>query len=131
MAVWQILRIFAVYWIFQVQLPMKWILIPPGIMILSNIWLSRRSTTAERPFRIATSSVIAGMFFSDTLCFTASLMLAVIFWLVASVTVRFFGLDLPVLAPSLAAARRTPGVGGRAVPEWRPGRVPAGRSRWA
>src|SRR6185437_5563665 len=76
MALWQILRILAAQWIFHVEVPSRWIFIPPGIMILSNLWLSRRLKNKVPLFHTPMSSVIAGMFFADTLCITASLMLA-------------------------------------------------------
>jgi two-component system sensor histidine kinase RegB len=76
MAAWQITRISAVHWLIHVPLPLAWVFIPPVIVIVSNIWLSTRVVTEDRPGIVSSASFIAGMFIIDVLCLTAALMLA-------------------------------------------------------
>lgn len=61
----QILTALIVNFALRIDLPLSWILIAPTLVILSNIWLSRR----------AESSLIAWMFVLDTLALTAILLL--------------------------------------------------------
>lgn len=53
-----------------INLPLRWLLWPPVIVILSNLWLSRRESSA------AGDSLIGWIFVLDTFCLTAALMLA-------------------------------------------------------
>src|SRR6185312_11181177 len=60
-----------------VDLPLHWLLLPPSIVLLSNLWLTVRvlsprglAMRAQRP-----EWIIAGVVVLDTLCFTAALML--------------------------------------------------------
>jgi two-component system sensor histidine kinase RegB len=61
--------------VLHIDLPLGWICIPPLLVVLSNVWLSLRTTAADRPVRFAESTLIGWMFVLDTLCLTAVLML--------------------------------------------------------
>ncbi len=65
MATGQIVTALVVNSLLHIDLPLRWILIAPCLVILSNVWLSRR----------AESSLIGWMFVLDTLGLTAVLML--------------------------------------------------------
>ena len=75
MAVGQIVAIITANRVFHIELPLAWILVAPGIVVLSNLWLSTRLAAADRPVRVSDSTLLAGIFVSDTLCLTAVLML--------------------------------------------------------
>jgi two-component system sensor histidine kinase RegB len=68
MAAGQILTVLFVNLILDIDLPLRWIVIAPCLVLLSNLWLSRRAGSAE-------SSLIAWMFVLDTLSLTAVLLL--------------------------------------------------------
>jgi two-component system, sensor histidine kinase RegB len=75
MAVGQITTAVVVNRILHIDLPLSWILVAPGLVVLSNLWLSTRETALERPAPVSESALIAGVFVLDTLCLTAVLML--------------------------------------------------------
>lgn len=77
MALWQIARILFVVCVLGVDLRLDWLLLPPAIVLVSNLWLTTRvlparglTMRARRP-----EWIIAGVVVLDTLCFTATLML--------------------------------------------------------
>ncbi|HVV43695.1 MAG TPA: ATP-binding protein [Bryobacteraceae bacterium] len=77
MGVWQIARILIVNRLLGVDLPLHWLLVPPFVVLISNLWLTARvlsprgvAMRARRP-----EWIIAGVVVLDTLCFTAALML--------------------------------------------------------
>jgi two-component system sensor histidine kinase RegB len=77
MALWQIARILFVNRVLGVELRLGWVLLPPCIVLISNLWLTARvlparglGLRAQRP-----EWIIAGVVILDTLCFTAALML--------------------------------------------------------
>jgi two-component system sensor histidine kinase RegB len=77
MGLWQIARILLINRLLGVDLPLFWLLAAPGVMLLSNVWLTARilsprgvAIRVQRP-----EWVIAGIVVLDTLCFTAALML--------------------------------------------------------
>jgi two-component system sensor histidine kinase RegB len=77
MALWQIARILIVSRVLGVDLPLHWVLLPPSIVLVSNLWLTARvlpprglALRARRP-----EWIIAGVVILDTLCVTAALML--------------------------------------------------------
>jgi two-component system sensor histidine kinase RegB len=69
MAAGQIVIAVVVNSVLHIDLPLRWIVIAPCLVILSNIWLSRRAGSAE-------STLIAWLFVLDTLALTAVLMFA-------------------------------------------------------
>lgn len=72
MAVGQIATAALVDFFFHIDLPLGWITIAPGLVVASNLWLSRRVTSSTRE---ADSALVAWVFVLDTLCLTAVLML--------------------------------------------------------
>lgn len=75
MAAGQMTTAFGVDRILHIDLPLGWIFIAPGLVVLSNIWLSRRDNAVEQPASVAESALIGWIFVLDTLCLTAVLML--------------------------------------------------------
>jgi len=75
MAIGQIATVAVVDQFFGIHLPWPWILLAPGLVILSNVWLSRLSSSLSRTHRWADSTLIGSVFVLDTLCLTAVLML--------------------------------------------------------
>lgn len=77
MAVWQIARVLAAKHVFHVQFPLGPAMIAPGVIILSNIWLSLRagSPRGKQDQARLSEKIVAGVIVMDTICFTASLML--------------------------------------------------------
>ena len=75
MAFGQIATAALVHWGLQIDLPLRWIVIAPTLVVLSNLWLERRSSFEEQPAGLAESSLIGWIFVLDTLCLTAVLML--------------------------------------------------------
>lgn len=71
-AVWQIVRLAFARLVFHVDVSLALALVPPSLVLLSNFWLSWR---VRRSTRFTDSTLIAAVFFGDTLCFTSSLML--------------------------------------------------------
>lgn len=59
-----------------IALPLRWIAIPPLLVLLSNLWLGWWQAPARGPRRLTESAVIGSMFVLDTLCLTAILMLS-------------------------------------------------------
>lgn len=59
--------------LFWIELPWRWIIIPPALVVASNLWLGGWQ---RRPQRMNDSTVIGAMFVLDTLCLTAILMLS-------------------------------------------------------
>jgi two-component system sensor histidine kinase RegB len=77
MALWQIARILFANRVLGVDLPIGWLLLPPCIVLVTNLWLTTRvlsphgvAMRAQRP-----EWIIGGIVVLDTLCFTAALML--------------------------------------------------------
>lgn len=57
-----------------IPLPLHWLFLPPAVVALSNLWLSRRAEGAAGAER--ESTVIGWIFVLDTVCLTAVLMLS-------------------------------------------------------
>jgi len=68
MAAGQIVTAIVVNSVLQIDVPLRWILIAPCLIILSNLWLARRPLPAD-------SALIAWLFVLDTLGLTSVLML--------------------------------------------------------
>ncbi len=75
LAIGEIATILAVDMLLGIDLPLQWILLLPGLTLLSNAWLARWSAQSE-PERVGASRVLGRMFVLDTLCLTAALMLS-------------------------------------------------------
>ncbi len=75
MALGQVATAFLVDRFFGIDLPLRWIGIAPLVVVLSNVWLSRRTPAADQPAQLAESTLIGWSFALDTLCLTAVLML--------------------------------------------------------
>src|ERR1700679_1528522 len=75
MALGQVATAVVVNTFLHIDLPLRWIFIVPVIVVLSNVWLSTRVAIADRPVKVAASSLVAAMFVLDTMCLTAVLML--------------------------------------------------------
>ncbi|MEZ5400155.1 MAG: ATP-binding protein [Bryobacteraceae bacterium] len=73
MAAGQAITCFAADQMVGIDLPLRWLLIPPALVALSNPWLSRH---AEAGAGRDHSTLIGWVFVLDTLCLTATLMLA-------------------------------------------------------
>jgi len=69
MALGQILAASAIDRFLGIDLPLRWIMIPPALMLLTNVWLSRQDDSTKE------SSLIGWLFMLDALCLTAILML--------------------------------------------------------
>jgi two-component system sensor histidine kinase RegB len=77
MALWQIARILFVNRVLGVDLPLHWLLLPPSLVLVSNLWLMAR-VLSPRGFALRAQRpewIVAGVVVLDTLCFTAALML--------------------------------------------------------
>lgn len=61
-------------WLLGIDLPLRWMAIPPLLVGISNLWLAWRE--ARMPARIIESTLIYWLFVLDTLCLTAILMLS-------------------------------------------------------
>jgi two-component system sensor histidine kinase RegB len=77
MALWQIARILVVNRVLDVTLPVHWLLLPPSIVLISNLWLTTRVLSPRGlALRVRRPEwIISGVVILDTLCFTASLMM--------------------------------------------------------
>lgn len=75
MAAGQISAILGANRLLHIELPVLWSLIAPLVVILSNVWLSKRAASGDQGARVNDSALISGMFVTDTLCLTAVLML--------------------------------------------------------
>jgi two-component system sensor histidine kinase RegB len=75
MAIGQMATVVVVDLILRIDLPIAWICIAPCLVVVSNLWLSTRTTAAGEAERVAESTLIAWVFVLDTLCLTAVLML--------------------------------------------------------
>ena len=69
MAAGEVLTLVCVQWLLGISLPLPWILLPPAIMVSSNIWLSGRE--GQRG-----GAAMGWIFVLDALCLTAILMLS-------------------------------------------------------
>ncbi len=77
MALWQIARILFVNRVIGVHLEVLWLLLAPGVVLASNLWLAMR-VLSPRGVEIRSEHpewIVAGVVILDTLCFTAALML--------------------------------------------------------
>jgi two-component system sensor histidine kinase RegB len=104
MATGQIVTAILVNSVLQIDLPLRWILIAPLLVILSNLWLARRPRSAE-------SALIAWMFVLDTLGLTSVLLLT------GGPTNPFTLLYLVhiTLSATILNQRQTWGIGGLAL----------------
>lgn len=59
-----------------IDLPLRWITLPPLLVVLSNLLLSRRAKAGNAAERLGGSALIGWVFVLDTLCLTAVLMLS-------------------------------------------------------
>jgi two-component system, sensor histidine kinase RegB len=62
--------------ILHIALPLGWMALAPGVMVLSNFWLARRAARPESLERVATSTLVVWVFVLDTACLTTLLMLS-------------------------------------------------------
>ncbi len=74
LAAGQVATVLAARFLFAIDLPVVWLAVPPALVAISNIWISRRSERREIDRRPA--SLIAWIFVLDILCLTASLALS-------------------------------------------------------
>jgi two-component system, sensor histidine kinase RegB len=72
----QMLTAIAVDRLLHIDLPLRWMAVPPLLVALTNIWLAKRTAVLDRPARLAESTLIGCVFGLDTLCLTAVLMLS-------------------------------------------------------
>ena len=74
MVLGQIVTIAFANWLLKIDLPLRWMAIPPFLISFSNLWLAWREV--RTPVRVNESRVIYWLFVLDTLCLTAILMLS-------------------------------------------------------
>ena len=60
----------------HVDLPLRWLVIPPLRVALSNVWLAKKTAHADGVIPLPETSLIGWLFVLDTLCLTAVLMLS-------------------------------------------------------
>jgi len=75
MAIWQILRMLFVGLLLHVSVPLRWSLLSPVCVIVSNVWFSRRVRREKSRSGFSDSALVTSVFVIDILCFTAALML--------------------------------------------------------
>lgn len=75
MSLGQVATAFVVDRVFRIDLPLRWICLAPLVVVLSNVWLARRTPAADQPAHVAETTLIGWSFALDTLCLTAVLML--------------------------------------------------------
>jgi two-component system sensor histidine kinase RegB len=59
----------------HIDLPLRFIVIAPALVLLSNVWLARETNSGEKAARVPESALIGWLFILDTLCLTVVLML--------------------------------------------------------
>jgi len=74
MVLGQILTAVLTDWLLRIDLPLRWMLIPPLLIVVSNFWLAWREACV--PARIIESALIYWLFVLDTVCLTAMLILS-------------------------------------------------------
>jgi two-component system sensor histidine kinase RegB len=72
----QLATIAGVSSLLNVDLPLRWIVIPPLVTFASNLWLARWAAREEEAEQPGASRMLLSMFVVDTLCLTAVLMLS-------------------------------------------------------
>jgi len=74
MVLGQIVTVAFTNWLLRIDLPIRWMVIPPLLIGISNVWLEKRES--RTPAHASESTLIYWLFVLDTLCLTAILMLS-------------------------------------------------------
>lgn len=75
MVVAQIITALVVEYLLKIRLPIHWILLVPLLVFASNLWLAKKLSRQDLPWRVQTSTIVAWIFVFDIFCLTALLML--------------------------------------------------------